>query len=375
MPTHNRSTALKREIESRLASRIPGALSPLATQSPRLLAFRIAALEALLGGGLSIGGITEFTGPASSGLTSIAFSVLSEATLDAACAYIDASDSFDPGSAAAAGVCLANLLWVRVASVSENKTPQPNLKTKSTAAKSVEAVPVTGRSSSYHPRTETRGLDRALQTMLVQKAEARLKKAEGTPGYPNQKLSLLSVPDDQVEYEHFNARRADNSDPLRRMDREAAVSARERARIVPAPHRQSRVSEKPWSRLEKAIRATDQVLLSGGFRVVVLDLAGVPAEQSLRIPAATWFRFRRATQEADAVLVLLTRQPCARSSASCVVECSPLITNRSESTLLGGFQHAAEVVRQRANDAQGKKAPGRVASWEATSPWMRAVGK
>ncbi len=109
----SRSAALRREIENSLASRIPAALSPQAVQMPRLLPIGNEAVNALLGGGLPIGGICEFTGPASAGRTSLALSVLSEATVDSACAYIDVSDSLDARSAAAAGVRLKNLLWVR----------------------------------------------------------------------------------------------------------------------------------------------------------------------------------------------------------------------------------------------------------------------
>jgi hypothetical protein len=63
-----------------------------------------------------------------------------------------------------------------------------------------------------HPRTETKGIDRVLEKRLVQKAESRLKKMEGTPGFPNQRLSLAVASEEQVAYEHFNARRADESE-------------------------------------------------------------------------------------------------------------------------------------------------------------------
>lgn len=66
------------------------------------------------GGGLPKGAVTELIGAASSGRTSLAFSVLAEAgRAGETCAYIDLSDSFDPVSAGAAGVHLARLLWVR----------------------------------------------------------------------------------------------------------------------------------------------------------------------------------------------------------------------------------------------------------------------
>ena len=89
-----------------------------------------------------------------------------------------------------------------------------------------------------------------------------------------------------------------------------------------------RKQEKPWNRLEKAIRAADQILQSAA-RVVVLDLAFVPQELALRIPSATWFRFRRAAQESDAIFLLLTQAACARSSAQCVLDCSAGVVSSS----------------------------------------------
>ena len=129
----------------------------------------------------------NLAGPASAGRTSLAFSVLSEATVDSACAYIDVSDSLDPRSAAAAGVRLTNLLWVRFSDAQDARasSSQPS---QSVMPKRDDSG---DRSSQHHgirhPRTETKGIDRALEKMLIQKAETRLKKMEGTPGFPNQK--------------------------------------------------------------------------------------------------------------------------------------------------------------------------------------------
>ncbi len=355
--------------------RIPSALSPLAMQVPRLLPSAIPEIEKLLGGGLPIGGISEFMGPESSGRTSLAFSLLGKATAESACAYIDASNTFDPQSAAASGVQLRNLLWVRFGSEMQIGTRPPALQAPPKSATVPESESLTQRCGSSHPRTEIKGLDRAIDRMLVQKAEVRLKKAEGTPGHPNQRLSLVSAPKDHVAYEHFNARRSDESDPLRKLDRRAADAARKRTLLPLTPPIPRRGSEKPWTRLEKAIRAADHVLQSGGFRVVVLDLASIPAKQALRIPSATWFRFRRAAQEADAIMLLLTQEPCSRSSAACVIECSARGANGKQSNVFSGNGYTAEIARQRTANAYGKKAPGRAAAWEALTPWMRAAGR
>ncbi len=380
MAMQSRIAALRQEIESSLASRIPAALSPQAIQAPRLLPIGNEAINALLGGGLPIGGICEFTGPASAGRTSLALSVLSEATVDSSCAYLDVSDSLDARSAAAAGVRLKNLLWVRF---SEMQDQRPSL-TQPAQAQNIATLSrdrVADRSTQHHgirhPRTETKGIDRDLEKMLVQKAhsstQTRLKKMEGTPGFPNQRLSLATVPEEQVAYEHFNARRADASDPLRQIDRRAADEARERASSPAIVQGGLRRDAKPWSKLDKALRAADQILQSGGFRVVVFDLASVSPEQALRIPSATWYRFSRAAQEGNAILLLLTQEPCARSSAKCVLDCSPRLAPNVSSHVFGRMTYAAEVVRQRVANPYGKKAPGRAVEWSSTAPWMRGA--
>jgi hypothetical protein len=60
------------------------------------------------------GTLTEIAGPASSGRTSLLHSLMAEVgARQEFCALIDASDRFDPASAAAAGVRLSQVLWVR----------------------------------------------------------------------------------------------------------------------------------------------------------------------------------------------------------------------------------------------------------------------
>jgi hypothetical protein len=73
----------------------------------------IEALDALTGG-LPRSGLTEICGPASSGRTSVLLAVMAKMTAQGeVCALVDASDSFDPKSAEAAGVELGRLLWIR----------------------------------------------------------------------------------------------------------------------------------------------------------------------------------------------------------------------------------------------------------------------
>src|SRR5207248_7094648 len=74
----------------------------------------VMELDAVLGGGFPRGSLVELCGPATSGRTGLAFSLLAQATSrQEACAFVDVSDSLNPASLAAAGVDLPRLLWVR----------------------------------------------------------------------------------------------------------------------------------------------------------------------------------------------------------------------------------------------------------------------
>lgn len=105
--------ALRAQVESALGIRFP---TPHALQDPphaERVPSGFAELDALTGG-LPRGGITEIHGPASSGLASLGLSVLAQRTThEEVCAWVDASDSFDPHSAQRMGVALHRLLWVR----------------------------------------------------------------------------------------------------------------------------------------------------------------------------------------------------------------------------------------------------------------------
>src|SRR5579872_662695 len=73
----------------------------------------LASLDALIDG-FPRGAISEIIGPESSGRTTLIHSLLAASTSKyEICAYVDTDDSFDPVSAAAAGVALSQLLWIR----------------------------------------------------------------------------------------------------------------------------------------------------------------------------------------------------------------------------------------------------------------------
>ncbi len=75
---------------------------------------RYPPLETPCGVRFPRGRITEIHGAASSGRTSLLYSALAQATAEGeSCALVDGENMFDPASAAAAGVELHRLLWIR----------------------------------------------------------------------------------------------------------------------------------------------------------------------------------------------------------------------------------------------------------------------
>jgi recombination protein RecA len=80
---------------------------------PRTILTGIAPVDELTGG-VPRGALTEIFGPASSGRTSLLLLLVAQMTArEEVCALVDTSDAFDPQSAAAAGVDLKRMLWVR----------------------------------------------------------------------------------------------------------------------------------------------------------------------------------------------------------------------------------------------------------------------
>ena len=107
------------------------------------------------------------------------------------------------------------------------------------------------------------------------------------------------------------------------------------------------------SNVDHAIKATDLLLQSGGFGLVALDLGDVPTRQTRRIQLTWWFRFRRAIEKTPTALIVISRDPNARSCASLVLSLNrendewsgPSVTLGSEermfptcSNLLDGFR-------------------------------------
>lgn len=81
-----------------------------------------------------------------------------------------------------------------------------------------------------------------------------------------------------------------------------------------ADHRWSPLSGGPDEAINRALKALNLVLQSGGFGCVVLDLADAPAPALKRIPFTTWLRVQRVIEGRDTACVLVAPQPVARSA-------------------------------------------------------------
>jgi recombination protein RecA len=244
------ASQLRARIEADLAQKIPAALSPQAKHAIPVVDTGISVIDDLLQGGIPVGAITEMAGPECSGRTSLALSLVGRMTAAGKiCAWVDVSDALHPESAAAMGVDLSRLLWVRC-------PPSSN---------------------------------------------------------------------------------------------------------------------KSWARLDQGLRVTDLLLNAGGFSCIVLDLATIEPEYALRIPLATWFRYRSAAERWQCTLLLMTQQACTRNSAGLVLRHTATSSPYGDKVFFG-FDHEVEVVRQRftpSNIFPMRKPPRNVSSahWQADSRW------
>jgi recombination protein RecA len=111
--------ALRLQVETALAGRVA---APFAYRDRKLVEMVSAGVPEIdaLTGGLPRGGLTEICGPPCSGRTSLLVSALASRTAQAeVCALVDGRDAFDPHAAAAAGVELKQLLWVRCRNIEQ----------------------------------------------------------------------------------------------------------------------------------------------------------------------------------------------------------------------------------------------------------------
>jgi hypothetical protein len=255
------SAALRQQIEHDFQHRYPSVLSPRVQTAREVAATGIAQIDALLDGGFPIGAISEITGSASSGRTTIALAFLARLTQNGmACAWIDANDNLDPESAAANGVLLNHLLWVRCSNAS-GETP----------------------------------------TSTIRRAPS--------------------------------------------------------------------INKQPWTRLDKAIRATDLLLQAGGFAAIVLDLADEAIEHGRRIPLATWFRFRQTAERTRCSLIVLGKAAYAQSSAALVLDCKPDRIDIEMDSVIRSFQFTAHRCRMRSESLTNIARKPALSTWTTQTPW------
>src|SRR5436190_7310461 len=114
MILQNKRTAVLKHIAQSERLDSVGTASRLEVRpKPEMLSVGIPELDAMTGG-IPRGCMTEICGAPSSGKTSVLLATIAAATRrEEACVLIDASDSFDPSSGAAAGLQFNKLLWVR----------------------------------------------------------------------------------------------------------------------------------------------------------------------------------------------------------------------------------------------------------------------
>ncbi len=200
------------------------------TDPSSLLPTDIPLVDACLRGGLPRGQLSELTGACSSGRMTLLLQLMAAATRRGEiAALVDTLDCFDVASAAAAGVDLDRLLWIR-------------------------------------------GSDSGLGARGSGTQNARTRNVEP-------RISSLDVARDALS----DSRRAD---PGSR---------------IPSP-------------VERALKALNLVLQAGGFGIVAMDLADVPAVTLRQIPFTTWPRVQRVIEGSDTACVLVTPEPLARSA-------------------------------------------------------------
>jgi len=202
-----RSLLLKHIAQSERLAEVRPASRLEVRPRPEMIASGVAEVDAITGG-IPRACLTEIWGGASSGKTSVLMAAMAAATRRGeTCVLIDASDSFDPGSAEAAGMNFGKLLWVRC-----GETAIKNLNHRG------------------HGGTQ----------------------------------------------------------------------------------RKTKSNER---RLEQVLKATDLILQSGGFGMIVLDLAGIAEKFVRRIPLASWFRFQRAVEHTKSALLVVSESGCTQTCA------------------------------------------------------------
>lgn len=337
---------IRLQVEAALAHKIPSALTPAVRMIRPVAPTGVREVDELLEGGLPVGAITEMVGPESSGRTAIALSFISRLTAAGkVCAWIDVSDTLSPESAAAAGVDLDRVLWVRCgvsrATAKLSGDYKFSLPEKYLTAASTKKG-LHGGGFGGHPRNEVKGLSEAVSSLL--RPEILAPRC---------------------------------AEPQRRIRPERETFA---PQLQPNPPRANARTNtgKPWARIEQALRVTDLLLHAGGFSAIVLDMASIAPEHATRVPLATWFRYRAAAERTQAVFLLLTQHSCAKSSGELLLRFHPGKVRDEEATVFTGIEHRLQVERRRFTQKPTNVVPLRkpqranAAYWKSRTTWAGA---
>ncbi len=325
---------LRVQLESALAHKIRSALTPRARVVRPTTPTGIEAVDALLEGGLPVGALTEIVGPESSGRTSLALSSIAQlTTAGKVCAWVDVGDMLKPECAAAAGIALPYLLWVRCGIFRESvhATPTRFELPQSCLMRPEPIKGLHGGGCGTHPRQESKSVARALEGFFGTEKRSHDPIASARPQFGKLLRSAQDAP---------------SSGPL-----------------------------SPWARIEQALKVTDLLLQGGGFSAVVLDMASMPAKYTSRIPLAHWFRYRAAAEHSRSSVLLLTQHACANSSAGLVLHLEGCSESSQRKTVLTAGTHRLQVHRQRfmqeSNVIPMKKPVTKVtaAEWETHATW------
>ena len=160
---------LRAQIEANLAKRIPSALTPSPKIAYTVAPTGIREIDELLHGGFPIGALSEVVGPECSGRTSLALTFIANLThAGKVCAWVDVSDTLHPESAAALGVDLSRLLWIRCGRSTES-APLPDFSARGLrmAEKPPKRKPGIPQGGGVHPRMEAKGLSTAVSNLLT----------------------------------------------------------------------------------------------------------------------------------------------------------------------------------------------------------------
>ena len=228
-------------------------------------------------------------------------------------------------------------------------------------------------------------MDRAVGEMLGT-ASGSLKAKKGLSGTPGQKQLPHVARNDKAFYDGHTGR-AEPHDYTPRCAESVRRPRPEPVLVMPPPVERVRLGpalpppRREWkpglSALDRAWRATDLLLNTGGFQAVVLDLGDTPAEDAGRVPLATWSRFRLQVEKARALFLLVARSGCAGSCAALSVKLDQAEpdwrrANGASPALLAGVRCRVTIERHRTAAAGGKK-PAACApcSWTSAAPWTR----